>query len=103
MELIEKKVGKNAANKRMTDTFAPRLTGARIGSENYTKIMDEEREKLKLGEKTVKLVDTLIDKLLHDDDDYSSRGFFGEIVDRIKSKMPQKAKNKGDGEGGKTE
>ena len=95
MELIEKRIGKNTANKRMSDTFAPRLIGARIGSENYSRIMHEEREKLKLVEKTTKIVDTVIDKLLHDDDDDNiNRGFLGEIVDRIKSKMPQKLKVK---------
>lgn len=93
MDIIEKRIGKNTANKRMTDTFAPQLTGARIGSEGYTRIMDEEREKLKLGEKTARVVDTLIDKLLHDDDeDLYGRGFFGEIVDMIKSKIPQRQK-----------
>ena len=93
MDLIEKRIGKNTANKRMTDTFAPSLIGARIGSESYTRIMDEEREKLKLGEKTTRLVDTIIDKLLHEeDDDSASRGFLGEIVDRIKFKIPKKPK-----------
>ena len=93
MDLIEKRIGKNTANKRMTDTFAPSLIGARIGSESYTRIMDEEREKLKLGEKTSRLVDTIIDKLLHEeDDDIAPRGFLGEIVDRIKFKMPKKPK-----------
>ena len=93
MDIIEKRIGKNTANKRMTDTFAPRIIGARIGSENYTRIMDEERAKLKAGEKTSRLIDTVIDKLLHDDDDeLSVRGFFGEIVDKIKSKIPQKPK-----------
>jgi hypothetical protein len=95
MELIEKRIGKNTANKRMTDTFAPSLIGARIGSESYTRIMDEEREKLKLGEKTTRIVDTIIDKLLHEEDDeVNSRGFLGEIVDRIRSRIPQKAKKK---------
>ena len=93
MDLIEKRIGKNTANKRMTDTFAPSLIGAHIGSESYTRIMDEEREKLKLGEKTTRLVDTIIDKLLHEeDDDSASRGFLGEIVDRIKFKIPKKPK-----------
>ena len=101
MDIIEKRIGKNTANKRMTDTFAPRIIGARIGSENYTRIMDEEREKLKAGEKTSRLIDTVIDKLLHDDDDEPSvRGFFGEIVDKIKSKIPQKPKARL-GQGGK--
>ena len=96
MDLIEKRIGKNTANKRMSDTFAPRLVGARIGSENYTRIMDEEREKLKLGAKSAKVVDALIDKLLRDEvgDDVGSLGFIGEIVDRIKSKIPQKPKGK---------
>ena len=96
MDLIEKRIGKNTANKRVTDTFAPSLVGARIGSENYTRIMDEEREKLKLGSKTVKVVDALVDKLLRDEDaeESGSLGFIGEIVDRIKSKIPQKPKAK---------
>ena len=93
MDLIEKRIGKNTASKRMTDTFAPSLIGARIGSENYTRIMNEERERKKLGEKTTRLVDTIIDKLLHeDDDDGASLGFLGEIVDRIKFKIPKKPK-----------
>ena len=94
MDMIEKRIGKNMTGKRLTDTFAPSLIGARIGSENYTRIMDEEREKLKLGEKTVKIVDAVISKLLHEEepDELSMRGFFGEIVDKIKSKLPQRQK-----------
>jgi hypothetical protein len=92
MDIIEKRIGKNTANKRMLDTFAPKLIGARIGSENYARIMDEERERQKLGEKTSRVVNTIIDKLLHEDDeDENPRGFIGEIVDKIKSKMPQRS------------
>ena len=92
MDIIEKRIGKNTANKRMLDTFAPRLIGARIGAENYARIMDEERERQKLGEKTSRVVNTIIDKLLHEDDeDENPRGFIGEIVDKIKSKMPQRS------------
>ena len=96
MDMIEKSIGKNTANKRMTDTFAPRLTGARIGSENYSRIMDEETNRQKLGEKTTRVIDGIIDKLLRDDDEDDSHplGFIGEIVDRIKLRIPQKAKNK---------
>ena len=100
MDLIERKIGKNTANKRMTDTFAPRLIGARIGSENYSRIMDEERERLKLSERTAKVIDAIINKLLRDDedDDFSIRGFFGEIADRIKAKIPQKQRRESDAE-----
>ena len=95
MELIEKRIGKNTANKRVVDTFAPRLVGARIGSENYSRIMDEEREKQKFAAKTSKVVDTIIDKLLRDEDEEEgSLGFIGEIVDRIKSRMPQWSRGK---------
>jgi hypothetical protein len=95
MDAIEKYAGKNVTNKRVIDTFAPRLVGARIGSENYTRIMDEEREKMKLGEKNARLIDTIVDKLLHDeDDDFGARGFFGEIFEKIKSKIPYKPKSK---------
>jgi hypothetical protein len=39
-------------------------------------------------------VDSIIDKLLHDDEDDEAlqRGFIGEIVDKIKSRMPVKPK-----------
>jgi len=95
MGLIDKHLGKNTSHKRILDTFAPQLTGARIGSENYARIMDEEREKQRLLQKTTKWIDVLIDKLLHDeDDDDSPRGFIGEIVDRIKLKIPKKQKEK---------
>jgi hypothetical protein len=97
MDLVEKRIGKNTANKRVTDTFAPRLIGARIGSENYTRIMDEERERMKLAEKTSRVVDGIIDKLLRDDEsDDSHFGFLGEIVDRIKLKLPAKQKGRAD-------
>ena len=93
VDIIEKRIGKNVANKRMSDTFAPQLIGAQIGSEKYTEIMDCEREKQKSSQKTGKVIDTLVDKLLHEDDDDSPRGFLGEIVDRIKARLPQRAKD----------
>ena len=93
--LLDKRIGKNTANKYMSDAFAPRLIGARIGSENYTRIMDEERERQRLGEKTSRIVGAIVDKLMRDEDDeLSSRGFISEIVDKIKSKIPQKPKKK---------
>lgn len=97
MDLVEKRVGKNFTSKRLTEVFAPRLTGARVGAENYTAIMDEEREKLKAIDKTSKVVDTLIDKLLRDNEDEydTEKGFITEIFDRIKMKIPApKPKNK---------
>ncbi len=91
--MVEKRVGKNFAASKLTETFSPRLTGARRGAECYTSIMDSEREKLKAAEKNVKIIDMLIDKLLHDDDgDGEAKGFFFEIVDRIKARIPQKPK-----------
>ena len=93
MDLIEKRIGKNAADKKLKETFSPQLTGARIGSECYSRVMDEERERLKAQEKSNKVIDTIIDKLLHEDDDDDQRGFFGEIVDRIKARIPQRTKD----------
>ena len=95
MDLIEKHIGKNAANKRITDTFAPRLVGARVGSADYTRIMNEERERQKRIEKNTRWIDTVISKLLHEDEE-SERGFIGEIVERIKFRIPKKSKEKDD-------
>ncbi len=92
MDLIEKRLGKNTTNKKLMETFAPQLIGARIGSECYPRVMDEERERQKALEKSNKVIDTIIDKILHEDEDDLGRGFFGEIVDRIKARMPQKSK-----------
>lgn len=94
MNVIEKHIGKNAANKRMTDTFAPRLIGARVGSPGYVRIMDEERERQKRIEKNTRWIDTVIDKLMHDDDEDSERGFIGDIVERIKFRIPKKSREK---------
>ena len=98
MEMIEKRIGKNTANKRVTDTFAPRLIGARVGSENYSRIMDEESSKQRNIEKTTKVIDSIIDKLLRDgdDDDFSTSGFINEIVGKIRSRIPQKPKSRAD-------
>ena len=97
MDLIEKRIGKNTANKRIIDTFAPQLIGARIGSEGYSRIMDEEEKKQKSGEKTTRFIDSVIDKLLREDDsdEQGAVGFIGEIVGRIKLKMPKKEKKNG--------
>ena len=96
MDMIEKRIGKNTANKRLIDTFAPKLVGARIGSDSYGRIMDEERERQKGSERTSRVIDGIIDKLLRDDDgdDDGPFAFFGEIVDRIKLRIPQKGKAK---------
>ena len=91
MDIIEKRIGKASANKKLVDTFAPQLIGAKKGSENYTAIMDCEREKQKSSEKTNKIIDAIVDKLLHEDED-DQKGFFGEIVDRIKARIPTKTK-----------
>ena len=107
MSLIEKRVGKNVTSKRLTDTFAPRLCGARVGSEQYARIMDEEREKRRLLDRTAKIVNSVVYKLMHEEDeDESSRGFIGEIVDRIKLKIPKRMKVRGgepDGAAGETD
>ena len=105
MKILENRLGKNFIERKLEDTFAPSLIGARVGAENYTAIMDEEREKLKAGEKTVKLIDTVVKKLFHDAEHEAgdlipseqSNGFrelFGDIMDRIKAKFPQKQKKK---------
>ena len=56
--------------------------------------MDAERERIRLLEKTTKFIDSVVDKLLHDEDEDSStqRGFIDEIVDKIKARIPVKAK-----------
>ena len=96
MDMIEKRIGKNTANKRLIDTFAPKLVGARIGSDSYGRIMDDERERQKGSERTSRVINGIIDKLLRDDDgdDDGPFAFFGEIVDRIKLRIPQKGKTK---------
>ena len=102
MSLIDKRIGKNAAGKYMTDAFAPRLVGARIGSDSYTRIMEEERERQRLGERTSRIVGTIVEKLMREEeeDELSPRGFIVEIVDKIKSKIPQKLKKKAELDGG---
>ena len=94
--VIEKRLGKNVANKRVLDTFAPQLIGARVGSANYERIMEEAGEKQRILERTARWVDAIVDKLLHEEDG-EERGFFDDIVDRIKLKMPKKQKKNADG------
>ncbi len=96
-DMIDKRVGRNFASSKAAETFAPRLVGARRGAANYTEIMDAEREKLKAGEKTAKVINALIGKLLHenDPDEDEVRGFFGEIAERIRARIPQRARLNG--------
>lgn len=99
ISLLENRIGKNFMQKKVEEVFSPRLIGARVGAENYTAIMDEEREKLKANEKTVKFIDGIVKKFFHDEEEElrdecreksSIRTFFADIVERIKSKLPAK-------------
>ena len=100
-DIINKRLGKNFVENRLNDAFSPTLIGARVGATNYTEIMDAEREKLRAGAKTAKVINTIVDKLFHDEDDGGDadhsgiRTFFGDIVDRIKKKLPKS--NRGSG------
>ena len=105
MSLIEKKVGRSYVNRKMLETFAPSLIGARVGAENYSVIMDEEREKLKANEKAAKVIDAVIKKIfgdeelnryIPDEDNVSIRSFFGDIIGRIREIMPMKQMMKKD-------
>ena len=105
MSLIEKKVGRAYVNRKMIEAFAPALIGARVGAENYTALMDEEREKLKANEKTAKVIDAVVDRLFKDDyeqtrildeSDGPIRSFFGDIIGRIREIMPNKQTTKKD-------
>ena len=94
-DLINKKLGKNFVETRLDAAFAPVLYGARVGSVGYTVIMDREREKLRVAEKNAKVIKTVIERLFHEDESDEVewggiRQFFGDIVDRIKQKLPQK-------------
>ena len=99
-DLVNKRLGKNYVENRLDAAFSPVLIGARVGSTNYTEIMDAEREKLRAGEKTAKVINTIIEKLIHDEDemdveDHSGfRSFIGDIFERIKQKLPQKPAQK---------
>ena len=98
-DFVEKRIGKNFARRKLEETFAPSLIGARIGAENYTEIMDREREKLRSGEKTVKLINAVISKLLHDEEDEDTegevgglRGFIGDVVEKLRERLPRRDK-----------
>ena len=92
MKLIERRFGKNATGKRITDAFAPTLIGARIGSVNYNTVMDEEQKKAHRQDRTSRWIDSLVNKLLHEEDGDSERGFIGDIVGKLKRKIPKKQK-----------
>ena len=96
IDIIEKRVGGNYAKRKLEQTFAPTLIGARIGSPNYASIMDEEREKQKASEKTVRIINSLIERFVKDDvddDTEESKGviadFFDDIKERIRAKLPK--------------
>ena len=92
-DMLEKRLGKRFVQKKLEETFAPTLIGARVGAENYTQIMDGQREKRSAQAKMVKLIDTIIVKFVHDEDEIPKdtkgglRGFFGDIVERFRAKF----------------
>ena len=94
-DMINKRLGKGFVQKKLTETFAPTLVGAKAGSENYTQIMDAQREKVRANEKTAALINAIIDRFLRveaeeEESDGASglKSFFGDIVERIKARMP---------------
>ena len=95
-DLLNKRLGKSFVENCLDNAFSPTLIGARVGSVGYTAIMDAEREKLRANEKTVKIINTVIEKFFHDEDEMEEtdragfRHFIVDIVDRIKLKLPQK-------------
>ena len=64
--------------------------------------MDEEREKTRAGEKTVKLINAVIDRFIRDEEDESDgesakgglRVFLGEVVDRFRYHTSRRRKDK---------
>ena len=70
----------------------------------YVSVMDKEREKRRGKERSARLIDALVDKLLREEDDSAERGFIGEIVDKIKLKMTKKQrKSDANGDAGEEE
>ena len=102
--LFEKRVGENIVTKKLREAFAPELVGARVGCENYTEIMDKEREVNKANTKNAKLIDAVVKKLFHDAEaeergveveDHaksSFKAFIDDVVERIRAKFPKKEK-----------
>ncbi len=93
-ELLEKRFGKRFVQNKLKDTFSPTFVGGKVGAPNYTAILDAEREKKRVNEKTVKLVNAFIAKFIHDEDEMEEqdksglKGFIDEIIVRIKQKIP---------------
>jgi hypothetical protein len=97
MRVIEKRLGKNAASKRIRDTFAPTLIGARVASSSYDAVLEEENEKQRLAARSIRWLDTLVEKLLHEDEgDEPERGFIGDIVGKIKLRIPKRENKTGE-------
>ena len=118
-EMVERRMGKNFAVKKLEEAFAPRMIAARIGSENYTALMDSERERVRAGEKSAKLISTLVTKFLHEEDEeeldldlihtredlpmgraidhtqHERKGGFKIFLDDVKERLKAK-RNKGD-------
>lgn len=94
-DLVERRIGKNFVRRKLQEAFSPTLIGAKVGAENYTAIMDAEREKLKAGEKNAKFITTVIEKFLHDEEDIEPeersgfRNFIGDIMERVRALIPK--------------
>lgn len=93
-DLLERRVGRNFVKNKLAESFSPTLIGARIGADNYVAIMDEEREKLRAQEKSLKLVSSVIERFMHEEveeeveNKSSFRSFISGIMERIKGKLP---------------
>ena len=104
LSLFEKRIGEDIVKKKLRDAFSPSLIGARVGAENYTEIMDRERERVKANTKNAKFIDAIVKKFFHDRDaeereveveDRERSGFsafLGDVMERIRAKFPPKKK-----------
>ena len=105
VDLIEKRVGGNYARRKLEETFAPSLIGARIGAENYVSVMDGEREKQRASEKTVRIINSLIDRFIRDEEEDEERNpiadFFEDIKEKLKAKLPKPKPKRGGSDRGR--
>ncbi len=93
IDIAERRLGEGFVSEKLRGTFVRTLVGARVGSQHYTAVLEEERARAREGEASKRMLEGFLERHLRESDERyepSLRERVTEVFDRIKDKLKGK-------------